>query len=148
MKCDTCTVTAPWVEHSSETLRPCSPPAWCFVKVSSYLWCEIQEFEHIARRVRQARRSGPGRVNLCWRRQCEDCELVRMLGKWVFGRFPWKFVFYTINEAHKQYSLLDKIFDYIFYPGPPGKYLYLSPQNPLHLAGEAGRQVVDFLYFV
>ena len=36
-----------------------------------------------------------------------------------------------MNEAHKQYSLLDTIFNYIFYFGPPGKHLYLSPQNPL-----------------
>ena len=62
-----------------------------------------------------------------------DCSLVRMLGKLVFGRFPWIFIFYTINEAHKQYSLLDTIFNYIFYLGPPGKYLYLSPQNLLHV---------------
>ena len=59
--------------------------------------------------------------------------LVRMFGKWVFGRFPWKFIFYTINEAHKQYNILDTIFNYIFYFGPPGKHLYLSPQNPLHV---------------
>ena len=30
---------------------------------------------------------------------------------------------YTINEAQKQHSLLDTIFDYIFYFEPPGKYL-------------------------
>ena len=56
-------------------------------------------------------------------------------------------MFYTRNEAHKQYSLLDTIFNYIFYLGPPGKYLYLSPQNPLHVGREAGRHVVGFLYF-
>ena len=39
----------------------------------------------------------------------------------------------TINEAHKQYSLLDTIFNYIFYLGPPGKHLYLSTQNQLHV---------------
>ena len=27
------------------------------------------------------------------------------------------------NEAQEQHSLLDTIFDYIFYFGPPGKYL-------------------------
>ena len=32
-------------------------------------------------------------------------------------------VSYTIIEAHKQYSLLDTIFNHIFYLGPPGKYL-------------------------
>ena len=40
---------------------------------------------------------------------------------------------FTRNEAQEQYSLLDTIFDYIFYFGPPGKYLYSSPQNPLHV---------------
>ena len=34
-------------------------------------------------------------------------------------------------EAQEQYSLIDTIFNYIFDFGPPGKYLYLSPQNPL-----------------
>ena len=67
-----------------------------------------------------------------------DCWLVRMLGKWVFGRFPWIFIFYTRNEAHKQYSLLDTIFNYMFYLGPPGKYLCLSPQNLL-LVGRQSR---------
>jgi len=43
-------------------------------------------------------------------------------------------IFYIINEAHKQYGLLDTIFSGIFYLGPPGKHLYLSPQNPLHVA--------------
>ena len=37
------------------------------------------------------------------------------------------------NEAHKQYSLLDTIFNYIFCLGPPGKHLYLSSQVPLHV---------------
>ena len=49
------------------------------------------------------------------------------------GRFPSIFIFYTINEAHKQYSLLDKIFNYIFYLGPPGKYLYKNQENLLHI---------------
>ena len=53
--------------------------------------------------------------------------------KSVFGRFPWTFRFYTIHEAHKQYSLLDTIFKYILYFEPSGKQLYLSPQNPLHV---------------
>ena len=32
-------------------------------------------------------------------------------------------IFHTINETHKQYSLLDAIFNSIFYFGPPGKHL-------------------------
>ena len=44
-------------------------------------------------------------------------------------------------EAQEQYSLIDMIFNVIFDLGPPGKYLYLSPQNPL----SAGRGIVDFL---
>ena len=30
-------------------------------------------------------------------------------------------MFYTINEAHTLYSLLDTVFNYIFYLGSPGK---------------------------
>ena len=39
------------------------------------------------------------------------------------GPFPWKLNPFTRNQAQEQYSLLDTIFDYIFYLGPPGKYL-------------------------
>ena len=34
-----------------------------------------------------------------------------------------------INGHHKQYILVDTIFNYIFHFGLPGKCLYLSPQN-------------------
>ena len=64
-----------------------------------------------------------------------------------FGLFPWKFIFFTRNEAQEQHSLLDTIFDYIFYFGPPGKYLYLSPKTHYMLAGGAGQDVVGFLDF-
>ena len=37
--------------------------------------------------------------------------------------FPWRYNYFTRNETQEQYSLLDTIFDYIFYFGPPGKYL-------------------------
>ena len=77
-----------------------------------------------------------------------DCWLVRMLGKWIFGRFPWIFIFYTRNEAHKQYSLLDTIFNYIFCLGPPGKYLYLSPKNPLHVGRRSRRTCSGFSILV
>ena len=39
----------------------------------------------------------------------------------------------TINEAHKQHSLLSTIFYYIFNFGRPGQHLYLSTQNLLHV---------------
>ena len=48
-----------------------------------------------------------------------------------FRSFSDKFEFYTRNHSHKQSSLLDTIFNYIFHFGAPGKYLYLSPQNRL-----------------
>ena len=44
--------------------------------------------------------------------------------------------------VHKQYSLLDTIFDYIFHFGPPGKYLY--KRQYYMSAGFAGQHVVDF----
>ena len=40
-----------------------------------------------------------------------------------FCSFPLKFNYFTRNEAQEQHSLLDTIFDYIFYFGPPGKHL-------------------------
>ena len=52
-------------------------------------------------------------------------------------------IFWTINEAHKQYSLLDTIFNYIFYLGPPGKHLYLSPKA--HFTGRHGVGFLDFV---
>ena len=62
-----------------------------------------------------------------------DCCLSQDVRESVFGKFPWKCWFYTINEAHKQYSLLDTMLNYILYFGPPGKHLSSSPQNPLHV---------------
>ena len=51
---------------------------------------------------------------------------------------------FTRNETQEQpNSLLDTIFDYIFYFGLPGNYLYLSPQNLLQSAGEAGLHVAS-----
>ena len=41
-----------------------------------------------------------------------DWSLSQDVGKQVFGRFPSEFIFYTINEAHKQYSLFDTISNY------------------------------------
>ena len=46
-----------------------------------------------------------------------------------------KIQIYMKIEAQEQYSLIDTLFDYIFDFGPPGKYLYLSPQNPLSAEG-------------
>ena len=40
---------------------------------------------------------------------------------WFFYSLSYTFGFYNIKEAHKQDSLLDTIFNYIFYLGPPGK---------------------------
>ena len=41
---------------------------------------------------------------------------------WLTG--PWKSNAFTRNETQEQHSLLDTRFDYIFYFGSPGKYLY------------------------
>ena len=73
---------------------------------------------------------GPSGVSLLY----PIYPICRLSPKQNFGKCPWIFIFYTINEAHKQYSLLDTIFNYILYLQPLGKYLYfLSPQNPLHV---------------
>ena len=42
-----------------------------------------------------------------------------------FRQISLKMYIYIINEARKQYSLLDTIFNYIFYLGPPEKYLHV-----------------------
>ena len=41
----------------------------------------------------------------------------------------------TFSSYADAYDLLDKIFYYMFYFGPPGKYLYLSPPNDYMSAG-------------
>ena len=45
------------------------------------------------------------------------------------------FMFDTINEAHKQYSLLDTIFNYLLYNGSPGEYLCTSRKTIYPSAG-------------
>ena len=49
-----------------------------------------------------------------------------------------------LNEAHKQYSLVDTIFNYIFHFGPLGKLLYKIKKTYYMSVGFAGRHVVDF----
>ena len=56
--------------------------------------------------------------------------------------------YFTRNEAQEQHSLLDTMFDDIFYFEPPGTYLYLSPQNPLHVGRRTGQHVVGFLFLL
>ena len=48
-----------------------------------------------------------------------------------FVRFWENMNIYIKIEAQEQYSLIDTIVYYTFDFGPPGKYLYLSPKNPL-----------------
>ena len=54
------------------------------------------------------------------------------------------FTFYTINKAHKQYSLLDTIFDYIFILDLQ-ENIYKKVKKTYYMsAGFAGQHVVDF----
>ena len=55
-------------------------------------------------------------MNQFWIELADSC-LSQGVRKLVFGRF------YSINECHKQYSLLDTISNYTFYFGPPGTHL-------------------------
>ena len=68
-------------------------------------------------------------INLCsWK--LGACQRTWMfLG---FGPFPLIFCS-TRNETQEQHSLLNTIFDYIVYFGPPGKYLYKNQENRLHV---------------
>ena len=50
-------------------------------------------------------------------------------------------------SVHEQCSLLDTIFNYILYFGPPGKYLYLSTKDRLSVGQWSRSQIVEFLYF-
>ena len=64
---------------------------------------------------------GSGGLNL----NIEKSRLVAKPGCFYIGfqQISFKIKLYTINEAHKQYSLLDTIVNYIFDFGPPGKHL-------------------------
>ena len=53
-------------------------------------------------------------------------------------------IFHAINEAHKQYSPLDTMFNYIFYFGPPAKIYKQVKKSYYMSAGFAGRHVVGF----
>ena len=91
----------------------------------------VERLEHLCRLSRCFTSTGlvlhcGGKLGL----RIADLSLSQDVRKLVFARFNAIFGFDTINEAHKQYHLLDTIFNYIFYLGPPGKHLYLSPENP------------------
>jgi hypothetical protein len=60
-------------------------------------------------------------------------SLSQDVGTQVFDMFSLKNIFCTIHGTHKQYSLLDAIFHYIFDFGAQGNHLYVSPQTPLHV---------------
>ena len=65
-----------------------------------------------------------------------------------FGRFGENSKNYVGIEVHKQYRLLDTIFNNcIFHFGPPGKYLYLSLKNRLSVGRRSRPRIVGFLYF-
>ena len=51
---------------------------------------------------------------------------------------------YTINEARKQYRLLDTVFNYILYFGPPGNIYKQVKKTHYMSAGFAGQHVVGF----
>ena len=59
-----------------------------------------------------------------------DLCLSQDTGKSVFVTIPSKVTLYTINEAHKQYGLLDTLFEYICYLEPPGKHLSKNLVKP------------------
>ena len=47
----------------------------------------------------------------------------------VFRKVRRKQTKYTMNEAHKQYSILDTILNYIFHFGPPGNIYTPVPKT-------------------
>jgi hypothetical protein len=62
----------------------------------------------------------------------KDFCLSQDVRKLLWGRCPWYLIVYNINEAHKQCSLIDAIFNYMFSFGHPGKHLWRRQQNRLH----------------
>ena len=127
-----------------------------YIAYGLHLWYKIYFFEEICRKpISQHPGLGKG---LYFRNVSSvimaplgnaDLSLSQDVRKSVFNRLPWKLRFCTINEAQKQYSLLDTISNYIFYLGPPGKYLYLSLKNPLHVGRRSPptcSRFSDFLY--
>ena len=80
---------------------------------------------------------------LCFQCSRKDCVRAKMAMDWkVRLSVLWTFSKYhvldcgfelPINRPSGRYVLLDTIFNCIFYFGPPGKHLYLSPQNQLHV---------------
>ena len=59
-----------------------------------------------------------------------------------------KYIFYYINWPHKQYIILDIIFNYIFQFGLPGKCLYKSLENTCFWRRLRRHQKRDFLLIV
>ena len=59
----------------------------------------------------------------------------------VLGRCPWRFRLYIMNEAHKQYSLLDTILNYIFILHLQENIYTQVPKKHYMSAGEAGWHV-------
>ena len=101
---------------------PCTGPALWLAEKTEQAWQSVSpDLQMLSRAPHRAL-------------QLEECRPLPKPGCWEIGfrQISLKKC-YTINEIHKQYSLLDTILNYIFYLGPPGKYLYLSPQDPLHV---------------
>ena len=72
---------------------------------------------------------------------CLTTEIEKKIGFWS----SWEnSKIYVGIAVHEQYSLLDTIYNYIFHFGPPGKHLYLSPQNSLHV----GRSRFSLLFYI
>ena len=83
----------------------------------------------------QERAKGLGQIRLVAKPWCWEIG---------FRHISLIFIFYTINAAHRQYSLSDTIFNYIFYLGPPGTPPNLSAQNTLHVGRRNQPKSNDF----
>ena len=62
-----------------------------------------------------------------------------------FGGFGRILKLYVGIAVHKQYNLLDTIFNYIFHLETPGKYLCLSPKSRLSFSRRSRPWIVGFL---
>ena len=121
----------------------CAPPAW---NLSLQICSQIS----VAKQNRCNFDFRP--YNMCAERMWTQIgntyyRLVAKPGCWeiCLRHISLQMKFYITKETHKQYSLLDTVFDYILYFGPPRKHPYSRSPHPSHVGQRNFRYVIAFL---
>ena len=109
------------VTMSQEVLTVSNEAALWVAQPSGSLGVEAATSASLSSRLIRPCSAHPAAVDpQLWSHGEAECHLSRMLGNMFSADFHWTFISYNINEAH---SLLDTIFNYISYFGPPAKHL-------------------------